>query len=96
MTTETVADLANEAIYQRYQAREHPLEMAANAIAADESGALEAQADARWEHLPTEQRSTATENVNVYLDNFISVVQGGPRDRRQVLWHLFYQNDRVI
>ena len=66
--------------------------MAANAIAADESGALEDQADASWEHFPTYQRSAATENVNIYLDDFISVVQGGPRDRRQVLWHLFHQN----
>ena len=70
--------------------------MAANAIAADESGALEAQADASCEHLPTDKRSAATENVNIYLDDFILVVQGGPRDRRQVLWHLFHQTDGVI
>ena len=42
MATETVADLAKEAISQRKQAREHPLEMTAEARAADESGAPEA------------------------------------------------------
>ena len=70
--------------------------MAAKAIAADESSALEAQADASWEHLPSEQRSAATENGNVYMEGFISVVQGGHRDMRQVLWNLFRQTDGVI
>ena len=48
MAAETVVDLANEAIYQRDQAREHPLEMAAEAGVADDSGASESQADASW------------------------------------------------
>ena len=60
MATETVADLANEATPQRDQAREHPLEMASEAITEDDSGAPESQADASWEHLPEEQRSAAT------------------------------------
>ena len=47
--------------------------MAAKAIAAGESGAMEAQADAIWEHLPTYQHSAATENVNVYLDKILRV-----------------------
>ena len=59
--------------------------MAFEAIVVDKSDALEAQADAIWEQLPANQRSAASENVNVYLDDFISVVQGGPRDRRQLL-----------
>ena len=46
MDIETVANLANEAISQRYQAREHLLEMAGKARAADDSGTPEAQADA--------------------------------------------------
>ena len=71
MAAEKVADLANKAISKRDQAREHPLEMASKFRAADNSGAPEAQGDARWEHLPAEQRSTATENVDVYLDDFI-------------------------
>ena len=59
--------------------------MAAEAISVDESGALEAQDDASLEHLPEEQRYTTTENSNVYLEEFITVVQGGPRERLQVL-----------
>ena len=74
MATETVEDLTNKAIYQREQAHEHLLEMAGKARAADESGTTEAQANAIWEHLPEEQRFSARANVDVYLDNFISLV----------------------
>ena len=44
---ETVPDLANEAIPQSEQAHKYLLEMAAEARAADASGAPESQADAR-------------------------------------------------
>ena len=46
---------------------------------AADSGTPEAQADTIWEHLPAEQRYAARSNVDVYLDSFISVIQGGPR-----------------
>ena len=36
------------------------------------------------------------ENVNVYLDDFISIVQGGPRERCQMLRHLFHKSDQVF
>ena len=38
----------------------------------------------------------ATANVDVYLDDFISIVQGGPKERRQLLWQLFHNIDRVF
>ena len=91
-----VADLANKAISQRDQAHKHPLEMAAEARAADNSSAPESQAGASWEHPPADQRSAATENVDVYLDDFISVFHGGPRERHQILCHLFHQINRVF
>ena len=94
MATETVTNLSNETITLREQADENPLEKSAKVRAADNSGALTAKADASWVSLPVEQRSAATENVNVYLDNFISVVQGGPRKSCQMLWHLFHQIDQ--
>ena len=47
--------------------------MAAKARAADYLCAQEAQSYASWYHLPAEQRSSATANVDVYLDDFISV-----------------------
>ena len=59
--------------------------MAAEARAADDSGTLEAQAYASWEHLPAEQRSTSTKQFHVYLDDFVSVVQVSPRERHQML-----------
>ena len=80
MATETFTYLANKTISLRYQAYMHPLELSAESRrAADDAGALTAKADATWETLPEEQRSAATENFDVYLDDFISVVQGGPR-----------------
>ena len=64
--------------------------------AAADSGTPEAQADTIWEHLPAEQRYAARANVDVYLDGFISVIQGGPMERCQILWHLFHQINRVF
>ena len=96
MSTETVTYLANEAIYQRDQERKHPLEMAAEARVTDDSGAPEAQYDASWEHPPMEQRSAATANVGVYLDELISVLHEGPIERRQFFCHLFHQIERVF
>ena len=91
-----MADLTKKAISQRDQAKKHPLEMASEARAADNSSAPDSQADASWEHPPAEQLSAATENVDVYLDDFISVVHQGSRERRQMLCHLFHQIDRVF
>ena len=51
MATETVSDLAKEAISQREQAEYHPLELAAKARASNDIGDPESQADASWEHL---------------------------------------------
>ena len=81
IVTETVTNLANESITLRNQAGEHPLELTAEAIAVDNDGAPTAKVDDSWESLPAKQRSAATANVNVYLDEFISIFQGGPRER---------------
>ena len=64
--------------------------MAGKYRATDDSVTPEAQADTILEHLPVEQRYAARANIDVYLDDFISVVQGGPRERCQILWHLFH------
>ena len=45
--------------------------MAAEARAADYLCAQEAQSYASWYHLPAEHRSSATANVDVYLDDII-------------------------
>ena len=96
MATDTVTDLANKTIALRERADEHPLELEYEARAVDDANASPTKADTSWASLPVEQRSAATENVNIYLDNFISVVQGGTRERCQMLRHLFYQIDQVF
>ena len=96
MAVDTLAELENKAISYREQAGGHALELAAKARAANNAGAPESQADASWEHLPAEQCSAAKSNVDVYLDDFISVVHGGPRERRQMIHHLFHQINRVF
>ena len=63
---------------------------------ADDVGAPEAQYDTSWEQLPVDQRLASIENVDVYLDDFISVVQGFPKERRQLLQHLFHKINRVL
>ena len=96
MAMETVADLAKEAISKRDQVGEHALDLAAKSRAAEDASAHEAQADASWEDFPAEQRSDAQANVNVYLVDCISVIQGGPIERHQMLCHLFNQIDRLF
>ena len=81
MVTETVTNLANKAISQREQAGNHPLKLSAESRAADDADAPESQVESSWEQPPMEQRATAKSNVDVYLDNLILVVQGGPRER---------------
>ena len=96
MAMETVGKISNEAIYQKEQAGKHEFYLEAEARAADDAGAPEAQADASLGDLPTEQRSAVKANVGVHLDDFIPVVQGGSRERRQMLRHLFNQIDQVF
>ena len=96
MATETVVDLVNEATPQRDGASAHLLEQAAEATETDDTCVPEDQDDASWEHLPAEQRSVATAKVDVYLGDFVSVVQVGPSERRQMLCYLLHQIDRVF
>ena len=64
--------------------------------AADDVGTPEAQADSSWEQLPAEQCSAATADVDVYVDDLISIFQGGSTERRQMLQHLFNNIDRLF
>ena len=72
------------------------MELAAEARTANNAGAPEAPEDASGEHLQAEQRATAKANVNFYMDDFISVIQGGLRERRQMLRRLFHQIEQVF
>ena len=77
MSTNTVAGFANKAISRRDNSGKHNLEESVDARAADVADAPEAQSDASWEKLLAKQRSFTTANVDIYLDVFISVIQGG-------------------
>ena len=96
MAMKTVADLTNKSIAQRDVESAHPLEQAVETRVAEDAGALKSQSDVSWEHLSEEQLSAATVKVDVYLEDFISIVQGGTKERRQMLRHLFYQIDRIF
>ena len=96
IATNTVADLANEAISKNDFVVENPLKKAKNFIAAHDAGATKYQAGAIWEQIPANQCSSATENVDAYLENFISVVQGGPKERRRKVRNLFQQIDKMF
>ena len=96
MATETVSDLANNAIAQQDVASARPLEQAAKDRSAKDVGVPEAQSDFIWGKLPAEQCLATTANIDVYLYNFISVVHGGPKERRQLLRRLFHKIDRLF
>ena len=76
METEILAELSNETIALREQMDKHPLELSAKARASDYNIAPADKGGASWENLPAEQHSAAKENVDVYLYDFISVIQG--------------------
>ena len=69
METETVTDLTNEKITLREQAEMQPLDLEAEDRAADNTGAPTAKMEAIWVSLPADQRSAATKNVIVCLDD---------------------------
>ena len=96
MTTETFTDIFSKKITQREHADKHPLDLTAKSRATDDAGNPTTKSDANWASLPAEQRSAATANINVYMNKFISVFQGGPRERCQMLRHLFHQIDWVF
>ena len=60
----------------------HLLEEAAYVQAADNIGALEAQSETSWEKPPVRNQYSTSSIANFYLYNFISVIQGGPKEWR--------------
>ena len=54
------------------------------------------EADGNWEALSPHVRATDLAHVQVYLNEFISIVQGGPNDRRQMTRHLIRAIDKLF
>ena len=51
------------------------------------------QADNKWRNLPSKARHAELAHVEVYLDDFIGVVQGGPKEHKKMTRHLFSSID---
>ena len=54
------------------------------------------EADSNWEALSPHARATALAHVEVYLDDFIGITQGGPTERIQMMRHLFRAIDELF
>ena len=49
-----------------------------------------------WESLSLHAQATALAHVKVYLDDFISIIEGGPTERRQMTRHVFFAIDELF
>ena len=84
-STETIKDTANNNMHKIGKARVHPLEILAEAPPGDCDKLREereASANKYWNNIPAQAQKAALMHVEVYLDNLIGVVQGGPTERR--------------
>ena len=98
-TTNTVKDRALDTLSMCHTTPPHHIENLEDTkppnISAEEVAAtLEANSD--WEALSLHTRATALAHVEVYLDDFISITQGGPTERRQMTRHLFRTIDEIF
>ena len=81
-TTETVKDRALDTLSTRHTAPPHHLENLAETKppeTTEEEVAATLAADKDWEALSPHARTTALAHVEVYLDDFISITQGGSK-----------------
>ena len=79
-TTETVKDRFLDTLSTRHTTPPHHLENLAETKPPDtteEEAAATSAADKDWEALSPHARATALAHVEVYLDDFISIIQGG-------------------
>ena len=89
VTSETSTDIANTVIARQHVAPPHPLDKADATGAEDDTGAPTPSDDATWNTLTPYQKSNALTCVDVYLDEFILVLQGGQTECQQMTHHLF-------
>ena len=101
--TETVADLANASLPQASQARSHRLEDVADTLPQPDniSPPTTVQATPTVVPLPpprthTKHDKAPLEYIDVYVDDFISLVQGSPLRRKQVQRVLLHTLDTVF
>ena len=97
--TETVKDGTLDTLSMRHTAPPHHLENLAETkppeITAREIAAT-LVADKDWEALSPHAQDTALAHVEVYLNDFIGITQGGAKERRQMTRHLFRTIDELF
>ena len=91
-TAETVKECTLDTLSTRHNALPHHLKdlldtNTPRTSAEDAESTLEA--DRNWEALSLHVRATSLAPVEVYIDEFIRIVQGGPTEQRQITRHLF-------
>ena len=95
--TETVADLANEALRAHTQTLPHKLDNRAEAIRVEPAPSLNKQLGA----LPMDpylgiKNSQLLQYVDVFVDDFLGLAQGPRHHRRHVRRTLFHDLDKVF
>ena len=98
-TTETVKDQTLDTLSTYHTAPPHHLENLANTKTTQTSSeevAATLEADNNWEDLSPHAQATALSHVEVCLNYFIGITQGGPKERRQMTRHLFHTIDELF
>ena len=83
-TIETGAYMVNSAIDWRHHSPPHPLETLAITWAESNTGAPKNRDNTGWCALPPAKQSNALTCVSIYLDEFVSVLQGVPKEHQQI------------
>ena len=98
-TIEEVKYRALNTLHATGAAPEHPLETLVEAFPPDRDYHKERQeekADDTWIKLPPELRRAALAHIEVYLDDFLGVIQGGPVEQTHMTHHLFRFIDELF
>ena len=78
MGKETVTYLENESVKEIHNATQHPLEYTSPKRADENRGTPTPENNTPWSRISCYQQAAVTAQLNVYRDDFISAIQGGP------------------
>ena len=84
-TTKTVKDITLDMLSTIHTAPPHHLEDLADTKppqTSEEETRATQDSEKKWEDLSLHARATALAHVEVYLDDFIGITQGGAKERR--------------
>ena len=98
-TTETIQDITLDTLSMRHTMPPHHLENLADTKPpqnSEEEATATLESDSNWKAPSPHARATALGHVEVYLDDFIGITQGGPTERRKMTRHLFRTIDEIF